>query len=131
MGADCLLLIVAALSDTELTQLCQLALDVGLDVLVESHDGEELERALRLPTPLIGVNNRNLKTFETSIQTSIGLRSRVGKDRLFITESGISTQADIDLLRAHEIDGFLIGEGFMRADDPGSRMASLFGTGAA
>ena len=126
MGADCLLLIVAALSDAELSELCQLARSIGLDVLVESHDADELERALRLPTPLIGVNNRNLKTFETTIQTSLDLRSLVDDDRIFITESGISTPKDVERLRVKDIHAFLIGEGFMRARDPGRQLSQLF-----
>ena len=126
IGADAILLIVAALDDDALLELALLAAELDLDVLVEAHDGDELERALALPVPLIGVNNRDLRTFEVSLDTSIGLRARVDDGRVFVTESGIATAADVARLRAAGIDAFLVGERFMRAADPGAALAELF-----
>ncbi|MBB5205842.1 indole-3-glycerol phosphate synthase [Inhella inkyongensis] len=128
MGADAVLLIVACLSDEELHALEACALDWGLDVLVESHDAEELDRALRLKTPLIGINNRNLRSFEVSLDTTLGLRAAVGAERLLITESGVLTPADVQRLRAADVQAFLVGEAFMRAPDPGGALAELFGS---
>lgn len=127
LGADCILLIVAALEDERLAQLLELAHGLGMDVLVEVHDGEELERALRLPAPMIGINNRNLRTFETRLDTTLGLLERIPADRLVVTESGIHAPEDVALMRRHQVHTFLVGEAFMRADDPGARLAELFG----
>jgi indole-3-glycerol phosphate synthase len=126
MGADCILLIVACLDDEALASLEQCALDLGMDVLVEVHDGAELERALRLRTPLIGVNNRNLRSFEVSLQTTLDLLPRVPPDRLLVTESGILGPSDVARMRAAEVSAFLVGEAFMRAPDPGQALAQLF-----
>lgn len=129
LGADCILLIVACLSDAELDELCLVARKLGMDILVEVHDRTELERALRLRTPLIGINNRDLKRFVTDIDTTIGLLRDIPADRLVVTESGIHTRADVDHLRAHDVHAFLVGEAFMRADDPGSKLQELFFAG--
>lgn len=128
MGADAILLIVAALDDGQLDSLSELAALLGLDVLVEVHDGVELRRALRLPTRLIGINNRDLRTFDTSLSTTLDLLSAVPDDRIVVTESGIHEAADVERMRSHGVHGFLVGEAFMRADDPGARLAELFGT---
>jgi len=127
MGADCILLIVSALDDATLVELTALAHELGMNVLVEVHDAEELERALRLETRLIGINNRNLRTFETTLDTTLGLLDRIPDDRLVVTESAIHTAADVRLMREHGVHAFLVGEAFMRADDPGRRLAELFG----
>ncbi len=126
IGADCILLIVACLDDVQLADLEALALSLGMAVLVEVHDAGELERALRLRTPLVGINNRNLRTFEVSLQTTLALRDRVGPDRLLITESGILARADVERMRAAGVHAFLVGEAFMRAPDPGVALAGLF-----
>ena len=126
MGADCILLIVACLSDQRLTELESCAMALGMDVLVEVHDGAELARALRLKTPLLGINNRNLRSFEVSLETTLSLMSEVPADRLLITESGILTQADVQTMRAAGVNAFLVGEAFMRANDPGAALAALF-----
>ncbi|MEP7042500.1 MAG: indole-3-glycerol phosphate synthase TrpC [Dokdonella sp.] len=128
IGADCILLIVAALGDTSLLELALLAAELDLDVLVEVHDENELERALDIPAPLVGVNNRNLRTFETSLETTLRLRDRVTDGRLLVTESGIHTPDDVARLRAAGVEAFLVGEAFMRAADPGAELARLFGT---
>lgn len=129
LGADCILLIVACLDDRQLDQLSGAAASYGLDVLVEVHDRTELERALRLRTPLIGVNNRDLKRFVTDINTTIALLKDIPEDRLVVTESGIHSAADVRILRDHAVNAFLVGEAFMRADDPGARLAELFFAG--
>ena len=126
IGADCILLIVAAVGDAALVELALLAAELGLDVLVEVHDEEELERALAIPAPLIGVNNRDLRTFETTIETTLRLAPSIPYDRLLVTESGIRTHDDVARLRAEGIEAFLVGETFMRADDPGAALAKLF-----
>jgi indole-3-glycerol phosphate synthase len=128
LNADCILLIVAALGDTQLAELAGLAQHLGMDVLVEVHDAEELERALTLPTPLIGINNRNLRTFVTRIETTLDLLNRIPADRIVVTESGIHTPADVVRLRASGVHAFLVGEAFMKAPDPGAKLAELFGT---
>ncbi|RZI75373.1 MAG: indole-3-glycerol phosphate synthase TrpC [Pseudomonas sp.] len=126
MGADAVLLIAACLEDAQMEDFEAIALDLGMAVLVEVHDGGELDRALKLRTPLIGINNRNLNTFDVSIETTLGLRPRVPADRLLVTESGIGTQADVVRLREAGVQSFLVGETFMRAPDPGIALAELF-----
>lgn len=125
-GADCILLIAACLDDAQLRDLEALALSLSMAVLVEVHDGAELDRALALKTPLLGINNRNLKTFEVSLQTTLGLKARVPADRLLVTESGISSVADVQLMRRAGVHAFLVGEAFMRAPEPGQVLAELF-----
>jgi indole-3-glycerol phosphate synthase len=127
MGADCILLIAACLSDAQMAELEACAIAQSLDVLVEVHDGEELDRALRLKTPLLGINNRNLKTFDVTLDTTLGLLPRVPADRLLVTESGIGGRADVQRMRAADVQAFLVGETFMRADDPGAALAAVFG----
>jgi indole-3-glycerol phosphate synthase len=132
LGADAILLICAALDDAALLELTLLAAELDLDVLVEVHDGEELERALSLPARLIGINNRDLRSFSVSLDTTLGLKPRVPSDRLLVTESGILGPADVAVMRSHDVHAFLVGEAFMRAADPGAELARLFGqTGAA
>jgi indole-3-glycerol phosphate synthase len=126
-GADCILLIVAALDPVQLRDLEQAARAFGLAVLVEVHDAAELERALGLKTALIGVNNRNLKTFEVSLQTTLDLLPRIGSDRLVVAESGILQREDVGRLRSAGVNAFLVGEALMRAPDPGAELARLFG----
>ena len=126
MGADCILLIAACLSDAQMADLESCAIELGLDVLVEVHDGAELERALRLKTPLLGINNRNLRSFEVTLETTLGLLPQVPADRLLVTESGILGRADVQRMRAAQVNAFLVGEAFMRADDPGLALAALF-----
>ncbi len=142
LGADCILLIVAALDDASLASLAQLAADLGMDVLVEVHDGDELERALRIPkfevtldsdesalrgpSQLLGINNRNLRSFEVTLDTTLDLLSRVPDDRRVVTESGIATREDVVRMRAANVHVFLVGETFMRADDPGTELRRLF-----
>ncbi|MFN3579131.1 MAG: indole-3-glycerol phosphate synthase TrpC [Pseudomonas sp.] len=126
MGADCILLIVSALDDGLMHELAAEARRLKLDVLVEVHDGDELQRALRLETPLIGINNRNLHTFEVTLDTTLDLLPRVPSDRLLITESGLLSRADVELMLAHEVYGFLVGEAFMRAANPGAELKRLF-----
>ncbi|MCH2096800.1 MAG: indole-3-glycerol phosphate synthase TrpC [Pseudomonadales bacterium] len=127
LGADCILLIVAALDDDTMLRLSETAEEAGLDVLVVVHDGDELERALALPTPLVGINNRDLRTFETSLDVSLDLHARMPEGRLTVAESGIHTADDVARLRSAGIDAFLVGEAFMRAADPGKALAELFG----
>jgi indole-3-glycerol phosphate synthase len=126
MGADCILLIVAALDRAALLDLEALAEVLGLGVLVEVHDAGELERALELRTPLVGINNRNLRTFETRLDTTLELLQAVPADRLVVTESGIATPADVARMREHGVNAFLVGEAFMRAPDPGAELGRLF-----
>lgn len=127
IGADCVLLIVAALDPTQLRDLNQQALELGLDVLVEVHDRNELELALKLPNRLVGINNRNLHTFEVSLQTTFDLLPLIPRDRLVITESGILSRGDVAVMQQHGVYGYLVGESFMRAPDPGKKLAELFG----
>lgn len=126
MGADCILLIVACLTDEQLKDLSELAIKLEMDVLVEVHDEEELHRALVLDLPMIGINNRNLRTFETSLQTTIDLLKHIPDDVLVVTESGIHSKEDIALMQQHNVNAFLVGEAFMRADEPGEKLAELF-----
>jgi indole-3-glycerol phosphate synthase len=126
LGADCILLIAACLDDAQMADLEALALDLGMDVLVEVHDGAELERALRLRTRLLGINNRNLRTFEVTLDTTLDLLHRVPADRLLVTESGIGGRADVQRMRAAGVHAFLVGEAFMRAPEPGLALAELF-----
>jgi indole-3-glycerol phosphate synthase len=126
IGADAILLIVAALGDAALLELALLAAELDLDVLVEAHDAAELERALEIPAPLVGINNRNLRTFETRIETTLDLRGRVPDERVLVTESGIRTRADVARLRAEGVHAFLVGEAFMRTPEPGKELARLF-----
>jgi indole-3-glycerol phosphate synthase len=126
MGADCILLIAACLDDAQMRDLEAQALALGMAVLVEVHDGDELERALRLSTPLVGINNRNLRTFEVTLDTTLDLLPRVPRDRLLVTESGILARDDVRRMRDHDVHAFLVGEAFMRADDPGVALESLF-----
>ena len=126
IGADCILLIAAALSDAQMNELEAVAHALDMAVLVEVHDGAELQRALRLKTPLVGINNRNLRSFETSLDTTLGLLQDVPADRLLVTESGIATRADVQRLRAAGVHAFLVGEAFMRAPEPGLALAELF-----
>jgi indole-3-glycerol phosphate synthase len=128
MGADCILLIAACLSDAQMTELEAIARGLDMAVLVEVHDGPELQRALRLKTPLVGVNNRNLRTFEVSLDTTLAMLKDIPADRLLVTESGIQTAADVRRMREAGVHAFLVGEAFMRAEDPGAALASLFGT---
>jgi len=127
LGADCVLLIVSALDDVKMAELAAVAKGVGLDVLVEVHDGDELERALKtLDTPLVGVNNRNLHTFDVSLETTLDLLPRIPRDRLVITESGILNRADVELMEISDVYSFLVGEAFMRAENPGIELQRLF-----
>jgi indole-3-glycerol phosphate synthase len=126
-GADCILLIVAALDHGLMTELEACADDLGMDVLVEVHDAAELDAALRLNTRLLGINNRNLRTFETTLDTTIGLLPRIPRDKLVVTESGILSQADVRRMRDADVHAFLVGEAFMRAPEPGEELARLFG----
>jgi indole-3-glycerol phosphate synthase len=127
MGADCILLIAACLADSQMAELEAIARGLDMAVLVEVHDGAELQRALQLRTPLIGINNRNLRSFEVSLETTLSLRKEVPADRLLVTESGIRTPADVKAMRDAGVHAFLVGEAFMRAGDPGQALAELFG----
>jgi len=126
LGADCILLIVACLDDAQMQALCTAATELGMDVLVEVHDAEELQRALKLNIPLMGINNRNLRTFETSLNTTIELLDQIPNDRIVVTESGIHQKADVELMREHQVNTFLVGEAFMREADPGEKLQALF-----
>jgi indole-3-glycerol phosphate synthase len=127
MGADCILLIVAALELAQMQKLEALANELGMAVLVEVHDADELALALQLDTPLIGINNRNLRTFEVSLQTTLDLLKIMPEDRFVVTESGIFTPEDVKLMMDNQVQGFLVGEAFMRQDDPGAELARVFG----
>ncbi len=126
LGADCILLIAAALSPDQLNRFCSLAREVDLDVLVEVHNAEELQHALPLSTPLLGINNRDLHSFEVSLQTTLDLLPGILSDKLVVTESGIHTPEDVALMRQHHVHSFLVGESFMRADQPGDKLRDLF-----
>ncbi|MEN0104936.1 MAG: indole-3-glycerol phosphate synthase TrpC [Pseudomonas sp.] len=127
LGADCILLIVSALDDVQMAELAAAAKSVNLDVLVEVHDGDELDRALTvLDTPLVGINNRNLHTFEVSLETTLDLLPRIPRDRMVVTESGIMNRADVELMEISNVYGFLVGEAFMRAANPGLELQRLF-----
>lgn len=127
MGADCILLIAACLTDAQMKEFEAIARSLDMAVLVEVHDGEELDRALLLKTPLIGINNRNLKTFEVSLDTTLSLKARVPADRLLVTESGIISRDDVLRMGAAGVNAFLVGEAFMRAPEPGEALEKLFG----
>ncbi|MFQ5470081.1 MAG: indole-3-glycerol phosphate synthase TrpC [Gammaproteobacteria bacterium] len=126
MGADCILLIVAALNDRQLQTLSALAASLSMDVLIEVHDKDELHRALPLGLELIGINNRNLRTFDTSLDTTLDLLKHVTNDHVIVTESGIHSRVDVTLMRDHQVNSFLVGEAFMRAEDPGRELERLF-----
>lgn len=126
IGADCILLIVAALGDAQLTELAGLAMHLGMDVLVEVHDAEELDRALHLGLPMVGINNRNLRTFDVTLDTTLALLKQIPEDVLVVTESGILAREDVALMRENAVNAFLVGEAFMRADEPGERLRDLF-----
>ncbi|MCH7880483.1 MAG: indole-3-glycerol phosphate synthase TrpC [Proteobacteria bacterium] len=126
LGADCILLIVAALDDGPLAELYNLSIELGMDVLVEVHDRQELDRALRLKLEVIGINNRDLRTFETRLSTTLDLLDQLPDSCLVVTESGIHTRKDVKLMRAHGVNAFLVGEAFMRAEKPGEALKALF-----
>ncbi len=126
IGADCILLIVAVLDDRQMGELYQLARELGMDVLIEVHDETELHRALPLQADLVGINNRNLRSFETSLNTTLELLVQIPDERIVVTESGIHTVADVQLMRDNQVNAFLVGEAFMRADDPGAELNRLF-----
>jgi indole-3-glycerol phosphate synthase len=125
-GADCILIIMAALGDSAARDIEDAACAYGMDVLIEIHERAELDRALKLRSPMIGINNRNLRTFETSIDTTLGMLEALPDDRIVVTESGILSRADVERMRAHSVQTFLVGEAFMRADDPGAELARMF-----
>jgi len=127
INADCILLIVAALDDKTLQELLDLSHQLEMDVLVEVHDEQELERALTSGAKLVGINNRNLHTFETSLDTTLNMLKKIPKDRIVVTESGIHTSADVQLMRDNNVNTFLVGEAFMKAEDPGEKLKELFG----
>jgi indole-3-glycerol phosphate synthase len=127
MGADCILLIVSCLEYAQMKALAELANSLGMDVLIEVHDEEELRRSLPLNQPLVGINNRNLRTFETSLDTTLRMLELIPEGRIVVTESGIHTPEDVRLMREHSVNAFLVGEAFMRADEPGERLSELFG----
>lgn len=126
IGADCILLIAACLSDAQMRELSELATELGMDVLVEVHDAEELQRTLPLGLPLVGINNRNLRTFETSLDTTLELLAQIPQGRIVVTESGIHSPEDVALMRKNNVNSFLVGEAFMRAEEPGVKLAELF-----
>jgi indole-3-glycerol phosphate synthase len=126
MGADCILLIVSALSPSALRDLEALAMELGMDVLVEVHDAAELDIALTMKTPLLGINNRNLRTFEVSLQATVDLLGSIPADKRVVTESGILKREDVQFMRSHSVEAFLVGEAFMRAEEPGTALSELF-----
>ncbi|HZV99129.1 MAG TPA: indole-3-glycerol phosphate synthase TrpC, partial [Methylophilaceae bacterium] len=126
MGADCILLIVAALDLPRMRELETIAQDLGMAVLVEVHNGAELDLALQLKTPLLGINNRNLRTFDVTLDTTLGLLKRIPEDRIVVTESGIFTPDDVALMRNNQVHTFLVGEAFMRQPDPGLELSRVF-----
>lgn len=126
IGADCILLIAAALTLAQMQQLESIAHSLGMAVLVEVHNGEELEQALQLTTPLLGINNRNLRTFEVTLDTTLGLLNSISADKIVVTESGIFTADDVKLMRDHAVHTFLVGEAFMRQDNPGAELVKVF-----
>ena len=126
IGADCILLIAACLDDAQMAALAERATALGMDVLIEVHDAEELQRVLPLGLPLVGINNRNLRSFEVSLQTTLDLLPQIPGDRIVVTESAIHSRDDVALMRQHGVDAFLVGEAFMRAADPGLKLAELF-----
>jgi len=127
-GADCILLIAAILSDQQLIEYEKTAHDLGMAVLVEAHDAKELDSSLQLQTELIGINNRNLKTFDVTLDTTLDLKNKIGKDKIVVTESGIFTKSDVELMNKNDVHTFLIGESFMRHDNPGEALNKLFET---
>lgn len=126
LSADCILLIASALSEEQLLQFCELARAADMDVLVEVHDEQELASALKLPTPLIGINNRNLHTFDVSLDTTLTLLDNIPDDRIIVTESGIHSKSDVQLMRKNNVHCFLVGESFMRVEEPGEKLEDLF-----
>jgi indole-3-glycerol phosphate synthase len=126
MGADCILLIAAALELKQMLMLEEASHDLGMAVLVEVHNAEELVLALALETPMIGINNRNLRTFDVTLQTTLDLLQKIPKDRFVVTESGIFTPEDVELMRSNQVNAFLVGEAFMRQDDPGAELSKVF-----
>ena len=126
MDADCILLIAAALEQSRMEDMYHLATELGMDVLIEVHDAEELHRTLRLPVPLVGINNRNLHTFEVSLDVTYSLLDDIPDDRIVVTESGILTSDDVGAMRGHDVHAFLVGEAFMRAENPGAKLHDLF-----
>lgn len=126
MGADCILLIVSALSEQQLNQLHEVARSLGMDVLIEVHDEAELDIALKLDNPMVGINNRNLHSFEVSLENTYQLLSKIPADKIVITESGIHSPADVAAMRQHHVNAFLVGEAFMRSEEPGERLAEMF-----
>ena len=126
MGADCILLIAAAIDLTKMRELESIAHDLGMAVLVEVHNGEELDLALQLDTPLLGINNRNLRSFEVTLDTTLGLLERIPADKIVVTESGIFTSEDVALMRKNNVHTFLVGEAFMRQPEPGVELARVF-----
>lgn len=126
IAADCILLIVSALEDAQMKELNDLAIRLGMDVLIEVHDGDELERALRLDNPLVGINNRNLHTFDVTLDTTFELLNHIPSNKIVVTESGILSREDVAAMRAREVHSFLVGEAFMRAEDPGQKLKELF-----
>lgn len=128
LGADCVLLIVSALSESQLIDLNEIALGLGMDVLVEVHDQAELDLALALPNELVGINNRNLHSFSVTLDTTLQLLNSIPDDRIIVTESGITSKADVELMRQNKVNSFLVGESFMRVEQPGDKLAELFGT---
>ena len=126
MGADCILLIVSALSEPQLNQLHEVARSLGMDVLIEVHDEAELDIALKLDNPMVGINNRNLHSFEVSLENTYQLLSKIPADKIVITESGIHSPADVAAMRQHNVNAFLVGEAFMRSEEPGEHLAEMF-----